>query len=134
MVVARTPVRILVAEDHEGWRDLACAVLREAGFDVVGAANGQDALAAIAADPAIGLLVTDIMMPGKLDGWSLARSAKSLRLDLRIVYMTAVGSVIPTHEDGPGFGPLLPKPWTPEQLLDRVKRSLGMTPGPRVRR
>ena len=126
------PPRILIAEDHEGSRDFACAVLSEAGFDVVGAGDGEEALFAIAADPSIGLLVTDIMMPGTLDGWALARKAKALRPALRVVYMTAVAAMVPADQDGPGYGPLLPKPWTPEQLLGWVRRSLRLSPGPRV--
>jgi CheY-like chemotaxis protein len=132
--VSPSSMRILVVEDSAVQRELACAVLRSAGFTVLSAANGEEALFTIAADPSIGVLVTDIVMPGGLDGWTLARKAVALRAGLRVLYTTAFRAAIPSGEDGPGYGPLLPKPWTSQQLLDRVRRVAGMTPGPRNRR
>jgi DNA-binding NtrC family response regulator len=126
-------VHILVAEDHEGYREFACHVLRQSGFEVTQADNGKDALFAIAADPSIDLLVTDIVMPGPFDGWSLAARAKSLRPQLRVIYMTGVETALPQAGADPGYGPLLPKPWTAQQLLSHVGRVLGTTPGPRQR-
>ena len=136
MAPARSPgaLHILVVEDSTVQRDLACAVLRSAGFIVESAATGEEALFTIAANPSINLLVTDIVLPGGLDGWALARKAVALRAELRVLYMTAFRTAIPSREDGPGYGPLLPKPWTSQQLLDRVKRVAGLTPGPRSRR
>jgi DNA-binding NtrC family response regulator len=128
------PRRILVAEDHEGYRLFACEVLRQSGFEVIAAENGNQALFAIGADPSIELLITDILMPGQLDGWSLAARAVTLRPWLRVLYTTGVQTVLPQAGAVPGHGPLLPKPWTAQQLLRQVERLLGHTPGPRRRR
>lgn len=125
--------RILVVDDHQGTRDIACAVLEGAGFAVLACASGEEGLLTIAQDPTIGLLITDIMLPGRLNGWRLAQSSKALRGGLRIIYITAVPSVIPEPGQGPGFGPLVPKPCTPERLIASVQRVLGLSPGPRRR-
>src|SRR6185437_4212315 len=69
---------ILVVDDHEGTRDVFCAILRKAGFVVQGAASGAEGLLRIAEDRSIGLLITDIFMPGRLDGWRLAESGRAL--------------------------------------------------------
>lgn len=123
--------RILVVDDHEGTRELVGAVLRKAGFTVLACASGEEGLLTIARDPNIGLLITDIMMPGRLDGWRLAESSKALRDNIRIIYITAFPGLIPVPGQNPGLGPLLPKPCPPEQLLAGVRRALEMIPGPR---
>jgi len=100
---------------------------------VLACASGEEALLTIARDPTIGLLITDIMMPGRVDGWRLAESSKALRRGLKVIYITAVPSVIPRPGQGPGLGPLVPKPCTPEQLTLSVRRVLELSPGPRRR-
>jgi CheY-like chemotaxis protein len=113
--------RILVVEDDTATRDLAISVLAKDGLDVHGAGDGMDALFEIARDPSIALLVTDIVMPG-LDGWDLARRAKCLRPELRVVYMSAFPAAGPGAGESTGLGPLLPKPWQPTQLRNCVRR------------
>jgi DNA-binding NtrC family response regulator len=127
------PKRILVVDDHQGTREAACAVLQKAGFTVSACASGEEGLLTIARDPSIGLLITDIVMPGRLNGWRLAESSKALRESLRVIYITAVPSVVPRPGQGPGLGPLVPKPCTPAQLIASVQRVLGLSPGPRRR-
>jgi CheY-like chemotaxis protein len=131
--ISSRSTRILVVDDHEGTRDFTCSVLQNAGFAVLSCASGEEALVTIAQDPSIGLLITDIMMPGRLDGWRLAESSKALRGGLRVIYITAGASVIPSQSQGPGLGPLVPKPCTPEQLIISVQRMFGLSPGPRRR-
>ena len=115
------PLRILVAEDDSATRDLAVRVLEKEGLDVHSTGDGMDALFKIARDPSIALLVTDIFLPG-LDGWALARKAKCLRPELRVVYMSAFPTAVPAPGQSTGLGPLLPKPWQPTQLSNCVRR------------
>ena len=127
------PTRILVVDDHEGTRELVGAVLRKEGFTVLSCASGEEGLLTVARDPEIGLLITDIMMPGRLNGWRLAESSKALRNGIRIIYITAFPSLIPGPGQRPGLGPLLPKPCPPERLIAGVRRMLEISPGPRRR-
>ena len=116
--------RILVVDDDEDVRELTVYVLQHGGYDVISARNGEEALVAVGLDPSIDLLLTDIVMPGLLNGWQLARRARAIRPALRVIYMTGYARVLPIAEDGPGLGPLLPKPWRPDQLLACVKQVL----------
>lgn len=127
------PMRILVVDDHEPTREITCAALTRAGFAVSACASGEEGLVKIAGDPSIGLLITDIMMPGRLNGWRLAESGKALRRGLRIIYISAVPNVVPAQSQGPGLGPLVPKPYTSKLLVASVQRVFGLTPGPRQR-
>jgi CheY-like chemotaxis protein len=127
------PGRILVVDDHAPTREIVSAALEGAGFAVLACASGEEGLRQIAADPTIGLLITDIMMPGRLDGWRLAESGKALRHELRVIYISAVPTVVPTAQQGPGLGPLVPKPCPPKLLIASVERVFGLSPGPRQR-
>jgi CheY-like chemotaxis protein len=114
---------ILVVDDDEELRELTAEVLADLGLRVVCAADAVEALRLIEADDTISLLFTDIRMPG-MHGFELARCARALRPDLKIIYATAYAG-LPPHEIGPLLGPLLPKPWHRRQLADEIKKATG---------
>lgn len=111
-------------DDNDDVRTLACAILRNAGYEVRSAASGDAALFEIAADQTIGLLLTDIMMPGRIDGWELGRWSRFLRPSLPIVYMTGYSRKRP-DEQALEAGPVIQKPWTASQLLSLVQKTLS---------
>jgi CheY-like chemotaxis protein len=65
---------ILVVEDDDDVRALAVEVLEAAGYRTIGAASGDAAYRILVEQPwlEIDLLITDVMMPGRLDGYELA--------------------------------------------------------------
>src|SRR5271156_3982846 len=64
---------VLVVEDEELLRAFAAWQLEEAGFEVLQAANADEALQAMKSRPDVRVLFTDVQMPGRLDGMDLAR-------------------------------------------------------------
>jgi two-component system, cell cycle sensor histidine kinase and response regulator CckA len=120
---------ILVVEDEDGVRRLALQVLTRAGYRVLEAADGPEALALAAQFKGrIHLLLTDVVLPG-LSGIVVADRLKHEREDMRILYMS--GYSAETH--GPelaaaGAPPLLPKPFSRDQLLKEVARVLRAVP------
>ena len=115
------PVRVLLVED-----DLeVLSTLRQqmilGGWSVVPAQDGRSALALLAADPEITILVTDVMMPGGLSGTELARRVASLRPDLPILLMSGYpgAAVDEERENGPEFD-VLRKPFSHQELVERV--------------
>lgn len=113
--------RILVAEDDPDVREVTVSILEEGGYAVVAAVTAEAALLYLVDHDDISLLLTDIRMPGPIDGWALAQRATACRPGLRVIYMTGFGTV-PVRA---GYGPLLPKPWTARQLLECVRRVLS---------
>jgi CheY-like chemotaxis protein len=83
--------RVLLVEDELLVREVAAEDLGEAGFEVTPASDGDEALAILRGGTAFDLLFTDIRMPGATDGWDLAREAKRLLPDLRVIYATGFG-------------------------------------------
>ena len=78
---------ILLAEDDKALRYLVARILRSAGYTVIEAVDGEDALECSARHGRIDLLVTDLVMP-KLGGVELARRLCERDGDIRVMYMS----------------------------------------------
>jgi CheY-like chemotaxis protein len=78
---------ILVAEDEAMVRLVAVETLRDAGFEVYEAADGQEALEVLKSNPGIALLISDIKMPRK-NGYQLVAESTALRPALKVMLMT----------------------------------------------
>ena len=110
--------RILLVEDEAQVGRVAAVVLRQAGFDVLTAANGAEALTRSTEDPRpIDLLLTDVVMPG-LSGKQVADAICAHRPTTRVLFMSG-------YTTEKGLAPLLAKPFTPQSLLNTVLEVLG---------
>jgi PAS domain S-box-containing protein len=116
---------ILVVEDEERVRRVSVEALRELGYTVLHAADGQEALGTLDANPAIALLFTDIVMPG-MNGAQLTAEALLRRPDLKVLYTTGYTRNAVVHNGVLDNGvQLLNKPFTLEQLATKVREVLG---------
>jgi CheY-like chemotaxis protein len=79
---------ILLAEDDPFLRDLLGSTLRSHGFQVLEAETGDRALPLLH-QSRIDVLVTDIVMPGEIDGWSLAEQARRVHPGIAVVYSSS---------------------------------------------
>ncbi len=110
--------KVLIAEDEPLILALAQAEFEDAGFQVIVAADGQAALAALERYSDIDLLFTDIRMPGDLDGWALARTARQMNPGLPVIYATGFSSQAPDIVEG---GLLFLKPYVVAHILDAAR-------------
>jgi CheY-like chemotaxis protein len=79
---------VLVVEDEAPLRELIEQELSDAGMIVLSASNGEDGLAILESEQPIDVLLTDIRLPGAIDGWLLAERARQRRPDLAVIYVT----------------------------------------------
>ncbi len=119
--VARTGGQtILLTEDEQILRHMADSVLSEAGYRVLAAANGAEALAlARAHDGEIHLVITDVVMP-VLDGVALAAEFQKIRPGVPILLMSGYAEDLPMANNALKGTALLKKPFLPSELLLRV--------------
>ncbi len=128
--VARKPNRgtetILLVEDEEAVRRLTQRILVAAGYHVVAAASGAEALKVSADHPGrIDLLLSDVVMPG-MNGRELWERLRKLRSELKVLYMS--GYTDDVLEDRGAIGPdthLVGKPFSSDVLLRQVRVTLG---------
>jgi two-component system OmpR family response regulator len=112
--------RVLVVEDEGMIRTLMVEVLQDAGFTVDHAADSDEAVKMLDAD-GYQLLVTDIHMPGRLDGIELGERAHGREPGLPIVFVTARPDVLARIKDAGIPGASLTKPFTLEKLVSVVR-------------
>jgi PAS domain S-box-containing protein len=123
--VARGPgaTIVLLVEDEDGVRRVACRALELHGFRVIEASNGTQALELAAREPAIALVLTDVMMPEML-GPALAAELRELRRDLPVLYMSGHAEEVARAGLLDPSVPFLAKPFTPAQLVAKVRQVL----------
>ncbi len=124
---------VLLVEDEEEVRALTWEVLRESGYRVLEAANGDDALLTSErhAGP-IHLLLTDVVMP-LMSGPELAQRLAPLRQEMKVLYMSGYTEEALGHHGvlDPGIK-LLSKPFTPTDLAQKVREVLDSPRGEAV--
>jgi CheY-like chemotaxis protein len=120
-------VRVLVVEDDPLIREFVVEVLGEEGYDVVHANNGEEALAWCKRQAA-DVLVTDIKLPGKVDGWQIAERCREHDPELPVIYATGFSPV----SARPVPGSLsLQKPYHPEEIVQAVRQVTKTRPASR---
>jgi DNA-binding NtrC family response regulator len=118
---------ILLVDDEPDILDLAAMLLRDAGYQVSPALNGDIAMILIEEGLPFRLLVTDIIMPGLLDGFALARKVREALPNIRIIYTTGYSGAASIRSRGAPFGDTLVKPWMPRNLLEIVANTMAKT-------
>jgi len=120
---------VLVLEDDVSVRHISVRILRGLGYDVIEAANGDDAQRLISGswDRKIHLLLTDIVMP-HMSGRDFAQWLRQASPETRVVFISGYLDEA-GNPDAPGADDLffLPKPFDPGQLACKVRAALDAT-------
>jgi two-component system chemotaxis response regulator CheY len=117
---------IMTADDSASIRQMVSFTLKDAGYQVVEAVDGREALDKLLAEP-IHMLVTDLNMP-KMDGIELIRKVRSeSRYRFMPIIMLTTESQAAKKQEGKAAGATgwIVKPFKPEQLLAVVRKVLG---------
>jgi CheY-like chemotaxis protein len=124
-----TAPTVLVVDDDPDVLLVASTMLEDAGYTVLEAESGVQAMQVLAEHPEIDLLFTDVVMPGGVNGFELAYQAKQLRPELRIVYTSGYVKELPAGPTGVRYGPMIPKPWRRNQMLITISSLLNGSGG-----
>ena len=112
-------IKILVVDDESRMRKLVHDFLAREGYEVVEAADGEEALDIFYSDKKISLIVLDVMMP-KINGWEVCREIRKIS-KLPIIMLTAKGD---ESDELNGFeigaDEYISKPFSPKILVARV--------------
>jgi signal transduction histidine kinase/CheY-like chemotaxis protein len=117
---------LLLVEDEAAVREVACAILTDLGYRVLEAADGEEALRVFGAHAgSVDLLLTDVVLPGRVRGRELAERVQALRPDLPVVFMSGYTENSIVHHGRLDDGvQLIGKPFKREQLARKVADAL----------
>ncbi len=123
--------RVLFVDDEPGVLYVASQALMRAGFDVLTAATGREALARVGErTDDIGLVILDLTMPD-MDGRATLAELRKLRPSLRVVLTSGYSEQDALREFGDGtLAGFLQKPFAPHTLIDCVTRAIGLPEAP----
>lgn len=124
MPSTRAP-RILVVEDEFLIRLTLVEALADEGFDVLEAETGDMALPILQQDGSIALLLTDIQMPGRLNGRRLAAAARETRPDLPVLFTTGQPDPVAEAVRSP-LDRYISKPYRLVDICDAVRSMIGL--------
>jgi PAS domain S-box-containing protein len=122
----KTATKILVVEDQEAVRAVACGFLVDFGYEVIEAEDGLQALARLQENPDVDLMFSDVVMPGGMNGFDLAQAARSIRPGLKIVHTSGYPKGAMVHQEEPRFreGFIIMKPYRRDDLQKIIKDAL----------
>ena len=112
---------VLVVEDDPGVRETTVGRLRQLGYQTIEAENAQHALDILASGATVGVLLTDMVMPGGMTGAELAAKVRPLYPAIKVVFSSGYARNGSTPNDGT---PWLRKPYTMAQLADTLQQLL----------
>src|ERR1700730_17456170 len=113
---------ILVVDDEAVAREIAVAGLESLNYQVITAPDASSALRLLNTRDKVDLLFTDIMMPGGLNGISLANRARLLRPSLKILYATAYSDLRAQVIEN--YGKVIKKPYPISELQAEIRHAL----------
>src|SRR6266478_7449919 len=117
------PTTVLVVEDEMLLRMLAVDMVEDAGYISVEAVDAEAALAILESSLDIGLLFTDIQMPGKMDGLKLAHAVHERWPAIKIILVS--GQVTPSEADRPANSRFFGKPLEVQQMIAELQDMIG---------
>lgn len=118
--LGKTMTKILVVEDEPLLLILACDIAHDLGFTVLEATNADDAITHLENYPEVRIMMTDIDMPGSIDGLKLAAAVRERWPPVQIVIVS--GKQRPSCGDLPEGSVFLPKPYDIGHLSETLVR------------
>src|SRR5437762_321050 len=118
------PAVVLVVEDELLLRMRAVDMVEDAGFTSVEAVDADQALAILESRSDISLLLTDIQMPGSMDGLKLAHAVHRRWPTIKIILVS--GKVTPSDAEKPADSRFFGKPLQADQMITELQKMVGM--------
>ena len=119
---------VLIVDDEPSVRMLVTEVLEDLGYTAIEAADGPAGLSVLQSDVRIDLLVTDVGLPGGMNGRQVADAGRAVRPNLKILFITgyAENAAIGNGHLEPGMQ-VLTKPFAMEALAARIRELIAST-------
>jgi CheY-like chemotaxis protein len=119
------PGTILVVEDEVLIRLMISEYLREFGYTVLEAKNGDEAAKLLHGGDEVDVVFSDVRMPGRIDGLALAKWIARNRPEIGVLLTSAYVPPADLADSGAAVSSLVRKPYTPGEVLSRIRELTG---------
>ena len=117
---------VLVVDDEMTVRMLVTDIMNDLGYNTIEAADGRSGLEVLRSDHHIDLLVTDVGLPGGMNGWQVAEAGRALRPDLKVLFITGYAENTKLGQGALELGMhILTKPFAVETLASRIRELIA---------
>ena len=116
--------RVMIVEDEFLIRLTLCEVLTDEGYEVTQAESGDEALQLLESGMQVSVLLTDIQLPGKLDGRALVQRIRQARPGLPVIFMTGRPEAMGDQFTG-AHEMYVAKPYLPSEICAAVRKMLA---------
>jgi CheY-like chemotaxis protein len=117
---------VLIVDDEEDLLEIAAAYVEEIGCTALQAVDGASALEILMEAGPIDVMITDLIMPGGINGATLAQRARELRSEIEIIYCSGFpADALAERASLLLDGPLLRKPYQRAEMHSVLRRSVG---------
>lgn len=120
--------RVLIVEDEPDLLDMTSALVEGLGYKVESALSGADALTIVEDGKTFDLLLTDVVMPGGMSGFALAKALRAKLPAVGVVYMSGYTG-FNEDETRDAVGPIIAKPCSPDELAATLRKCLDQMQG-----
>ncbi|MDH0866086.1 ATP-binding protein [Mitsuaria sp. GD03876] len=117
--------RVLLVEDNEELNRVTASLLRSFSCQVLSAKDADEALQLFGSGAAVDVVLSDVVMPGSMDGQALARELRTRRAGLPIVLISGFSEALTAESSFI----VLRKPASPSQILEALRRAMGLPTG-----
>jgi CheY-like chemotaxis protein len=122
---SRAGICVLLVDDEAAVREPLAELLVELGYRVLEAGDGEEGLEILATDRSVELLVSDIGLPGRMNGRQLAVAGRKMRPDLRILFITGYAEMFSADGLASDHTDTIVKPFGLAQFEAKVFAMLG---------
>jgi len=117
--------RVLLVEDNEELNRVTASLLRSFSCQVLTAKDADEALQLFGSGAAVDVVLSDVVMPGSMDGQALARELRKRRPGLPVVLISGYSEALTAESSFI----VLRKPASPSQILEALRRAMGLPTG-----
>jgi DNA-binding NtrC family response regulator len=111
---------ILIVEDDVLTNEYLDFILKQAGYEVISATSADEAASLLEAHDDVRLIVTDINLPGTMNGLRLAASVKARIPEMNVIIVTGYGA--PRGDEIPAGSLFVPKPYNARKMIEAVRQ------------
>jgi DNA-binding NtrC family response regulator len=116
---------VLVVEDEPLVREPIAEYLRDCGYRVLEAGDADEAMHLVETVESVGVVFSDVRMPGEMDGFGLAKWMQARHPEVPVLLTSGYYAVPSLSEGPPGDVKLIAKPYSQRQVLGRIRDLLN---------